>query len=229
MQQRIRSVFVADKIKRIIRRQAPQTNIFSTGASPVLEQHVFVFGKAFFRQGILGRRERNSRRFILLAPTGNRFTPEIFPELHTRILDKGENIVFRGKLLQNNAVKLPHSRKAENKHGLCPARGIDTLREQVRNRQEGRIASGTLASRFENLGQQRFALCVMEQAGIYFTLPFFFRQGSIFIREKVSQCTLFPIGEQALVMLVLQRRNESARSARFIFQKEPRQRAREIK
>ena len=229
MQQRIRRVFVADKIKRVIRRQTPQANVFSTSTPPVLEQHVFVFGKSFFRQGILRRRESDSRRFVLLVPTGNRFAPDIFPEFHTRILDKSKDIMLRGKLLQNNAVKLAHTRKAENKHGLRPLRSIDPLREQIRNRQESRIAAGTLASRLENLRQQRFTLCVMEQAGIYFALPFFFRQGPIFFREKVAQGALFPIGEQALMMLVLQRRNESARTARFIFQEKACQRAREIK
>ena len=137
--------------------------------------------------------------------------------------------MFRSKLLQNNAIKLAHTRKAENKHGLCPLRSINTLREQVRNRQERSIAASTLASCLENLRQQGFAICIVEQASIYFTLPFFFRQGPISFREKVTQGPLLPIGKQALMMFVLQRRNESSRTARFILQEQTRQGARKIK
>ena len=60
------------------------------------------------------------------------------------------------------------------------------------------------------------------------TLPFFLGNDPVPGREEIAQVALFPVGEQAFVMLALQRGNEVARTARLVFQKEARERVGKI-
>ena len=130
------------EIEIVIDRLAPKLDVVAAGTAPVAEQRVFgfrffvaVFGnvvnvRAFACVGIVnGHLFANVVKacaVVFPLPVARFPVPVdvgvlvvygrcVFPEFHARVLDVSVNVVRFGVFLQNHAIELAHTTKAENK------------------------------------------------------------------------------------------------------------------
>ena len=96
----------------VIGSEAPQLDVVATRFAPIAQKLVFVCIYRFaFIVGTGGKfREREFHTLKWFAGPA-----AVFPECHTRVLDIRIDLVAFREFLQDDAVKLSHARKPENK------------------------------------------------------------------------------------------------------------------
>ena len=172
----------------IIVGKAPKFNVVAACTPPVHQERIFIFRQIIFHIGIriFFCRIRRSNIALYLRIF------DIFPEFHARILDVGVHLVLLGKLLQNHAVELSHSRKSQNKDGLFGIvmefhfTALTVHVVQKRQRKIFHLLIGIFCRSLKDFGQQGISIFIVENRRIKLAFPdFVFHRLSRFRKEEV--------------------------------------------
>ena len=104
---------ISIKNKVVIGSNTPKLNVIAAGLTPISQKFVFILVNQFAFVSRIRCKSRNRKTHAF-----QRFpdATAIFPKRHTRVLHISIDFMIARKLLQNNAIELPHPREAKNKN-----------------------------------------------------------------------------------------------------------------